>query len=47
MSDLADLDAVEVQSRLNLPAETMAWLQRIERPSGSRGPVLPNDAEAE
>lgn len=24
----------------------MAWLERIERPSDSRGPVLPNDADA-
>lgn len=47
MGDLADLDAAEVQSRLGLSAETMAWLRRIERPAGSRDPVLPDDAQVE
>jgi hypothetical protein len=42
MSDPADLDAAEVRSRLGLPARMMAWLERIERPPGSRGPVLPD-----
>lgn len=46
MSEFA-LNLSEVQSRLDLPAHTMMWLERIERLSGSRGPVLPNDAEAE
>ncbi len=47
MSELADLDPGEVRSRLCLPAETMAWLERMERPSGSQGTILPDDAEAE
>lgn len=46
MSDPADLDAAEVRSRLGLPARMMTWLERIERPTGSRGPVLPDGAEA-
>jgi hypothetical protein len=41
------LDAADVQRWLDLPAETMSWLQGIERPSGSCGPVLPDDADAE
>jgi hypothetical protein len=44
---VADMDATEVQNRLDLPAGTMAWLESIERPATSDGPVLPDDAEAQ
>ncbi|MBA2362361.1 MAG: hypothetical protein H0V86_02380 [Chloroflexia bacterium] len=43
---MGDTDNVDVQSQLALPARMMTWLERIERPTGSRGPVLPDGAEA-
>ncbi len=43
---MSNLDPADVWSRLGLPAETMAWLRCIEPPATTRGPVLPDDAEA-
>jgi hypothetical protein len=41
-----NLDAAEIQHRLDLPDETTAWLGRLERPAGSHRPVLPDEREA-
>jgi hypothetical protein len=35
-----ELDASELQGRLDLPGETKAWLRRIETRSDSWGPVF-------
>lgn len=42
----AGLDIAEVQSRLRLPDRTATWLGSLGPPSGTGGPVLPDDASA-
>ncbi len=43
---MSNLDAATVRRRLGLPDRMMDWLGGVERPAGSPGPVLPDDAEA-
>lgn len=40
------LNAADVQRRLHLPDETIAWLRDVELPTESQRPELPDDGEA-
>ncbi len=43
MKNPGDVEADAVQRRLELPSRMITWLREVEQPTGSSGPVLPDD----